>query len=149
MKNLKFGWAIPLALLTLMTWIDHAKAAPPLKGGDTYLEMMVGDTVTIVEIDSLEMYAECTQPALSTILTVSITSTSGGWFAATGTTALSANDIHVYGTVMAEGAKWADVETPPAISPGGGYLAMDIGLGVNLYGNDCLIAGRHTAFQGP
>ena len=151
MKNLKFGWAIPLALLTLMTWIDHAKAVPPLsKASKVYIEMLVGDTVTIAEVGPLRLYAECTQPAASKILSISVTSTSGGWFVASNGTSLSANDIHTYASISRESNPfWAELNAAPAASPGSAYLTARGGLGVNMLGFDCIFVGRFMAVQGP
>lgn len=150
MKSLGFGRAMLLAVVTLTMWNGYASAVPLDKAGKVYIEMMAGDTVTIVEVGPLRLYAECTQPAMSRILSIKVTSTANGWFVASSGVSKNANDIHTYLTISREtNPFWTELNAAPAMTPEEAYVTVRGGLGVNMLGNDCIFVGRFMAVQGP
>ncbi len=153
MKNLRLGWAALFAIAALMTWNSHADAKPPKeRSGDrnVYIKMSIGDEVTIAQFGPLELFATCSQPATDKILSVFITSSQAGWYVASSGVALPADATHPYILIAREDNPfWTEFDAAPAVSPSGHYLATDSGVGVNMFGADCLFAGQVVVIQEP
>lgn len=154
-----------IALAMAVGWSGSIGAAPPnssigaapsnsQRNGDRnfFVRLTGGEEVTIARNGPLELFARCSLFGPFTILDVRFTSSENGWFSR-GAGPLTAGTEFFVGNTSSTGPRFTgNIDGNAAVSPSGHYMGVDreiLGLGVNLFDSDCLVAGEVVTTREP
>jgi hypothetical protein len=141
--------AVVASVLSLTTASGLASAqSNNQKNGDRniYVTMAAGEDVTIQRFGPLELFAKCSSLSNSiTTVEILFTSTEDGWFTDFNGPLAAGEEKRICG-IGGPSSSYANCpDGDSAVSPSGHYIGVDgdvIGLGLNIFGNDCLITGQ-------
>ncbi len=134
---------------------DHPHCTGGTPSGDQDVFVLMDDTdgdVTLATAGPLEVFARCGTDANARTVEILVTSSEAGWFVARSPTGPRAAGEEVLmtqtGDSVAVYRTFSDSGAPSAVSPSGHYIGLDdsLGLGVDMFGFDCLVAGQIMGF---